>query len=657
MPNLGDIGEFITSSSVSNLDWLDVDEKKYREFDTLPKQNLNTVPDLEHLWGSSNGPFVPNTGEAPRTMGDMSEAHGELRDMSESLVRTARVLIMQTDNLSKIASALRTKYDGQFLRNARTALAGVLAERGLLGRLYVNASDFPSCHNGAGATFVRKYAGEAKYVLAKEACTSCTKKIRDVQGNEHCAVFNKQIQVEIPYSNTLVQDVESKREACGVVLAKNALETPKERIRKAFLSQPVQVQKDFSGRDQTIAQAYVAAQSKVTNVAQGLIAASSLNRNKTASQQREMLDIDAKPVVALLRRELLKGRNEKEVVRALKLSFELKLLEKTRSVWEPLFREAGLYGALYTTQDSFEDCREGADFLARHASKARAVVAGTKCDGCYFRQASMCLMYGRKLVAQAEDVITAENLSAVVMEHKVAGTLPYYADRVDWGSDLKKAFKQVQRTASADAPKQGVRANVEQSFHGKEVVKSTNYLVKRDVLRTASRYMNEGLYGHDLLEALQRRFSASALIDTKEDLKVVLAEQGLQGLKYIDPTVYDDYGNGCKTAASAHRSRSAVKYAKIGDKCSSCVHQTNPGQCSVLAKELVAEPPYLDKRAEQQAVLDSGRSTEVSYESLMNNGLSMMQEYELQHSASNIELNPTMSHDMVIGFGNQDYKL
>ncbi len=656
MSDLGDIGAFLSTASVINLDWLDVDEKKYREFDTLPKQNLNTVPDLEYMWGHGNGPFVPNTGDAPRTMGDMSDAHGELRAVSESLIRTARVLIMQTDDINKIASALRTKFDGDFLRSSKTALAGVLAERGLLGRLYINAADFPSCHNGAGADFGRKYASEAMYVLAKEGCANCTKKNKDVHGNEHCAVFNKQLQIDIPFTEALAQEIERRRQACGVVLEKTASGNPRERIRRAFLTPPAQIKKAFTGRDQTIAQAAVA-QAKPIDVAQSLIAAESLVRKKTASQQNEVLNIDARPVVALLRREMLKGRNEPDLVKALRLSFDLKLLDKTRPVWEPLFKEAGLYGALYTTQDSFNDCREGADFLSRHASKARAVVAGSKCDGCYFKQASLCLMYGRKLVAKVEDVLTPENLQAVVVEHKTAGTLPYYAEKMDWGTDIRKAFKAVYRTASSDAPRQGTRALVEQAFRGSETVKTTSYLIKRDIVKTASKYMNEGLYGADLLEALQRRFSAAALVGATAELRPVLAEQGLQGIKYIDPTVYDDYGNGCKTAASAHRSRAAVKYATMGDKCATCVHHTNPGHCSVLAKELVVEPPYVDKQAEQQAVLNSGRSTEVSYESLMNNGLTMMQEYQLQHQSSELELNPVKANDLVIGFGNQDYKL
>lgn len=49
MADLGDISSFIKEGSVANLDWLDVDEKQYRELDTLPKQNLDISPDMQAL--------------------------------------------------------------------------------------------------------------------------------------------------------------------------------------------------------------------------------------------------------------------------------------------------------------------------------------------------------------------------------------------------------------------------------------------------------------------------------------------------------------------------------------------------------------------------------------------------------------------------------
>jgi hypothetical protein len=123
-----------------------------------------------------------------------------------------------------------------------------------------------------------------------------------------------------------------------------------------------------------------------------------------------------------------------------------------------------------------------------------------------------------------------------------------------------------------------------------------------------------------------------------EGLKVALAEQGLQGIFFIDPAVYDDYAKGCDEGSRLHRAR-MVPYLKMGPKCASCVLQPHPGFCSKYAKTLVLDPPYTDKAAQQQEILASGKATEINLATLMVNDKSIVAEFALR-SATDIELNP-----------------
>jgi hypothetical protein len=241
-------------------------------------------------------------------------------------------------------------------------------------------------------------------------------------------------------------------------------------------------------------------------------------------------------------------------------------------------------------------------------------------------------MYGRKLVASPNDVLTPEVVKAVVDEHRIAGRLSYDAHRLDWGSTPVEALKAIHKAASGPqvAPGSSTRLAIETQFAGASHQHRSSTLTIRDIIKAASRYMNEGMYGEDLANLMKSRFDPRDLWAAKEDLRKVFAEQGLQGIKYIDPTIYEDYGKGCKEAGRLHRSR-LVPYVKLGSKCGDCTLRGPTGACSVLNKPLVKEPPYVDKLAEQRAVLASGRATEVSYENIMNNGLSMMAEYQLQH--------------------------
>jgi hypothetical protein len=656
-----DLTEFLKEGSggaVSDLDWLAVNEKDYREMDRLPKQNLDIAPDLQALWSHEDKPstaYVPNTG-GPRTMGDLSQVHGPLRSSPEDLVRAARLAMMQTTNQSRVRSVLAARFDRDSIRAASTALSGVMAECGLLGQVYIVASDFPDCNKGSRTSpeFVRRYAGDAKFVLAKEECQDCQCRQVAAGGASHCSVFHKQVVVDVPYSDALAENVERMQAAKGKVASLSVASSPKERIQRAILAGQVVQATEFSGHMQVVPQVVP------VDTQQALITAADLTKKRDAAIQEKLAVEKARPIVATLRREMLKGRSSEELLQSIRLAFDLRDLQATRAHWEPVFKQAGLYGTVYMTQDSFEDCREGADFLSRHSSKVRAVIAGQKCASCIFAQANRCLMYGRKLVQAAEEVLTADTVRAVIDEHQIAGNLPHTASKHSWGDTPVEALKAIHKAASGPKPTTGsLREIIEKGFYGTPHMVTTGQITKREIVRVASEYLNEGLYGDDLRMALQARFDPRDLIASADDLRPVLAEQGLQGIKYVDPTIYSDYGSGCHTAARLHRSRGAVKYAKVGNKCASCVFQTQPGMCSVLNKQLVIEPPYIDKLAEQQAVLSSGRSTEVSLESLVNSGLTMMQEYNLQHqAATDLELNPEAKAASVeIEFGSQNVKL
>lgn len=661
MAEMGDLTNFFKDGSgtgPANLDWLNVNEKDYQEADRLPKQNLDITPDLKALWSHEDKPstgFVPNTG-GPRTMGDLSQAHGMMRKAPEDLLRTARLAIMQTLDPSRIQYALTSRYDSELIKGSRVALASVFAERGLLGHYYIDAADFPECRTGSkkASEFVRRFAGGVRFVKAKTACEGCIHR----QGGDLCGVFHKQITLEVPYTEELATQVEGLQQSQGkmVVQASEGL-SPRDRIRAAHLAKAGAMTNQFSGRPQ-------AAQKPMqASTPEQLIAVGNLTKKRTEDAQKKLAAQQARPVVAMLRREMLKGRSKEELSTALRLAFDERDLRATQAEWAPIYREAGLYGALYSTQESFDDCREGADFLSKHGSSVRAIVAGPKCDSCIFSKIGRCLMYGKKLVKDASEVVTAEVAAQVLDEHKLAGRLPYGAERLNWGPDPSTALKAIHEAATRPKPMLtgNLRATIEHAFTGGGPRSaSSSDVTKRTIVQAMQQYLNEGLYGQDLVAVLKGRFEVRDLAAARDDMRVLLAEQGLQGIKYIDPRVYDDYGMGCKEAGRKHRSRTAVRYAKVGDKCASCVHQTRPGICSVLNKQLVVEPPYIDKAAEQRAMLATGRSTEIDFKDLVNNGLSMMHEYQLQHSSdkSAFDLNPEPTRiDATIEFGNQGVKL
>jgi hypothetical protein len=658
---LGDISGLLKEGSLANLDWLDVDETKARE--PLPRQNLDVVPDLQAAWNhadESPSRLVPN--REVHTMGDFGWK-GPLRTAPADIVRTARLVMMQGSHPRVVLGALKARYDLGSIREAADLLRPVLAEHGLLGRLYVEAVDFPDCANPnskKASEFIRRFAPGARYVLAKQDCVSCIHRQRVADGSSRCGIFHKEIQVKVPYTEDLAKAVEQSQASKGVtVTASGAL--PRERIRMAYLATTPREVQGFTGQSQPKPKT---AMVRRASKDQALATAGQLAKENEAAAQEKLAAERARPVVALLRREMLKGRNERELLQALRLAFDVRLLQETKPLWSPTFHEAGLFGTVYATQDSFGDCREGADYLNRHSSKVRAIVAGEKCASCIFSQVGRCMMYGRKLVASTSEVFTSDTVQAVLDEQRMAGRLPVTAARQKWGSTPAEQLKAIYR-ASADTnllpTSSGLRGAIERAFYGQVSRPYTaGDLTKREILKSASKYLNEGLYGQDMVAVMRSRFEVRDLAAVEPELRKVLAEQGLQGIKYIDPTAYADYGKGCQEAARLHRSRAAVRFAKIGCACGSCVHQSMPGVCSVLNKQLVEEPPYVDKAAEQKAILESGSSLTTNYESLMHNGLNMMAEYQIQNGSGIIDLNPPGVDPQVsveFGTGSQEVKL
>lgn len=657
MADLGDISGFLKECAVNNLDWLDVDDKAYRDLSDLPKQNLDFAPDLEAAWsheGAAPSTYLVPNKDVPRTMGDLGEIHGKLAsdEILQRVSKVARLALMQSTDPGKFVDALKTRFDPWTLQAARPLIASIVQERGLLGRYYIDANDFPNCSRKASrgeVDFVKKNAGEARLLLAKDQCVDCIHNAKST-----CSVFNKKLVLEVPYSAELAGAVERSQCACGKQAVQASIQDPRERIKAAYLAGDVRVTGNVETPKPVVNPVHqlkatveppkvhlpVLATQAQQNLAEQL-AWVPPTTGKVASMSKDSSSKKAFDVCSFLQREMLKGRSEKELLQALKLSFSLDDLRATRSSWEPLYKEAGLYGTVYSTQESFDNCHEGADFIAKHNHQIKGIVASQKCATCIYSKLNRCLVYGKPLVAKADDLYTEETVKQALWDNKQAGRLGSGAESFAWGPTPVEALKAIYRTASVSNPQAHIpmRAYVEQAFRGANTGYNTSGLTKREVVRTASRFLNEGLYGSRLLTALQARFDARDILSSTEDLKMAMAEQGLQGIYYVDPTIYNDYAKGCDEGARLHRARQ-VPYVKQGSKCATCVLQPHPGFCSKYAKHLVIDPPYADKAAQQREILASGPADEISLGSLMISNPSSVADLVQMKSGMEIDLNP-----------------
>lgn len=738
-----DLTAFLREGNVANLDWLNVSEKEYRELEKLPKQNLDVIPELQKLWGKSEEEAEDGSFRVP-----YKDLHPAIQDFviqevdQNQITKTARLLIMQTTDPRKIKSELLKRFDKGAIRQARTALASVMAERGLLGRFYIDSSDFPACYQGKtrDTSFVEKYAKEAKYVLAKDKCNGCVHASLGPTGKTHCGVFHKEIRVQIPYTEEMARRVEESQRAKGKQVTASSA-APKDRIRLAMLApeadyggpegpkvkdpigqvrgldytarvkdEPVQVKdvKRIASAKKAAKQAIytamyegrltvqdaqngfrmVASEEDIASlqglekkaqqaqplqkrvytgvgeqpapvfvpkeeVEKTLIAASNLVKKRDIEAAQTVAERKARPIVALIRQELLKGKGFDDVREKMRKAFQITDLEATKQYWAPILKEAGLYGTIYTTQESFGNCTEGANFLAKHNPSIRVVQAGSKCGGCVHNKLGLCRVYNKPLVKNASELYTPKTVEAILTEHKMAGRLPTWDTKTasSWGATPREALQAIYRAAwsgKAQPKMASGRMDVFQAFTGGPKEHVTSQVTMREIVKTARLRLNEGFFGKKLMADLRKKFDVRDIQASAQALKPHLAEQGLQGHYFIDPTVYDDYGKGCVQAEKMHR-ESSVKYIKKGSACDGCIHQRKAGVCSKVNKRLVDEPPYTNKKAQQQAILSPPKQVVTE-----DKGRDMLKEFGLHGASLEVEVDvPAPSSDpLAITFDN-----
>jgi hypothetical protein len=153
-----------------------------------------------------------------------------------------------------------------------------------------------------------------------------------------------------------------------------------------------------------------------------------------------------------------------------------------------------------------------------------------------------------------------------------------------------------------------------------------------EVKKYATARMNEGFYGKDLTDILAHTYSKTLLEKAATTLKPVLAEQGLMGIYYIDPSAY----TSCDEGAAALRGKGA-KYLKQMKACAGCDCHVE-GLCGKYHKKVVEEVPYINKAAQQREILRR-TSTESSVPTDIISYQSIMDQMGLQDELQDISLN------------------
>jgi len=573
---LGDLTHLMHNQSVSDLSWLDIDPEEYRRQEALPKQNLDMIPELaQALSQEEDGvpqmiPLRPQTivNTNPLEYTDpVSPRSGLGVDPRKVEIQLAHHIMAGLSD-SLIEKNLKSEFSSSQIRSASVNARQLLGERHLLGKVYINASHFPRCaQRGSHKDFVRKHASKALYVLAKDECNGC---VHNNCGN--CSVFKKRIVSSVPYDEYTFAHY-----LTGLVAEKRLIPEETANIptdsegRKKLLELGFSRSPAFARSVQTIQ--YQNTEKKTDAVTMDDI------RGYMARQASRGPDPMPSSIYLVAAKKLQHGVISSDSLAA-----------SSNPEIRKLASEYGIIGHTYLDADALGGCAAALDFInkkrvrpsfvllrstdAEVSSKPFTELAQiTKVTANYPKLGKEHLINALEL-AVTQNRISAKNAQSVLKKA---------SDDIDWPSLIAQVnlFTPEPRTKTPQYQGPKIRG-----YHGGTVIAEHD---AESVRLDIARMMNAGLSGKDLKKAILSRYSVESLRPLRSIIERAAADDGVQGHYFVDPSVYPDYGKGCRNGSKSSNRRAS--YILAGSSCTGCTLQTYPGYCSKYCKQMIRSVP------------------------------------------------------------------
>ena len=602
---IGDVQEIMHNQGVSDLSWLAVDEEDYHAHEALPKQNLDIIPEFQkalQLEGDERVPaLVPLRPHTIVNANPLDESYGH-PSAAYNLVpaRVARY-VMAGLAPKVIAGRLQSEFSSEDLRAASHEANAIIAERGVLGPLYVDPKYLPRCAQPGSEDhkFATSVTKKALFVLASPRCTGCVSNC-----NGMCSALKKRIVSSIPYGPKLAASLTSRLASEGRPIdTSDASEQEwKERIRASFLQTPVALR---DSDPKTIQTQYNQATPQVTKT--------DVDQFMTRRRSEAYLKYA---------RQMMTG--------------ELSDMKVLVSAKEPevheLIQEYGILGHTYLDMDALGGCESTLRFIGKTGCTPvfllrRSATCGhckDVCDGFCAKLRETAEIVHQKPELGIEHFTLALQKARedgrinqdqfVAAANRVSKKLDHFTKSGMWASviaavNLRKSSSDVIKPSQKYA---GGRVTLHSGEPGRDIalVASDEVLKINGIRSTISSLMNTGLRGKALQAAILQRYSRSDLSKVPEVGAQLSQYDGIQGQYFVDPAAYADCGKGCDVGASKFRKR-GPEFVMACESCTGCTLQTAPAWCSKYSKNIIRQIPEEVQVAAKKRVLSVIDSTPV----------------------------------------------
>lgn len=584
---IGDIGDILHNQGVSDLSWLAVDEATYRASEALPKQNLDTIPELQKALVREEGDDVPHLIPLkPHVIvnrNPLDYQHHSV-DMSVPIKNRVARYVLSGKEPADIRDRVLLEFSESDVRNASSHISEVMSERGVLGTVYVDSSYFPNCDqlSGDDKKLITACSKRSLLLVSKPDCSGC---VHNRDGR--CASMKMPLVASVNYGPELALNLSSRLASENRILRNPIQDDPeswKLAIKTAFLQSP-----SFKNPDgvRTVHTQQPKPQKLVTS-----------SEVKSFLSRVEVKEETLSPSYIKFARRMMEGHDDRQL-----------LLSSGDPDLVRLASEYGLLGHSWIDLDALGSCKKGLGFLNRSDSDIAPDFFIRRSSSCpYCRDASdgaCCRISSVSKIVPFAPPYDKRSLASALLRAVRRGSIDNSSaskairtasDGSDWKSLTAQAnlYSPVPVSTSEYA---GIR-NV--AWFGPEV-RPHHEMDEQEVRKTISSLMNQGMSGPALQEMILNRYSTEDLAPFPGLGKRLASEDGIQGFYYIDPTAYNDYGSGCSEGSSKFRKRGAP-HIMASDRCTGCTLQTHPGWCSKYAKTMIRSVPSTVRSAAKRSL-------------------------------------------------------
>lgn len=568
---LGDLSATFTDRSVSDMSWLNVDIEEYRKYQALPKQNLDSIPELVSALIVEKDERIPQIiplrPHAIVNTNPLDAPAPTLRQAGSVKNRVAQYVM--TGMIPKVATErLKAEFSPQQLAAASEDVASILENRGLIGNVYVDASHLPRCsQDSSDRDLVRKHASRAIYVVAKSDCTGCIHNTAGV-----CRSLGKRIVDEVPYDHKTIAHYSAQLATEG----RPPAGIGKVHLKMAFLTPPPVLRSEsiLQIRTQQPVKRPIISQSDVDGFVGRM------------SAKASAMDALPGPAYLAAARAMMEGKTD-----ASSVSYSPD--PSVRS----LAAEHGLIGHSWIDADALGGPRQAAAFITRTGSRPdyvlfRSPTLEDTASGAVLELQKVATVVAARPPVSRETFLLA--LQRAVLDDRITRDEARNASvNAKEGSDWRALTARVNLHVPAPLPAPGpavpvIATKIHYGDPGRGLQAAA--MDPEEVRRSVSHMMNTGLYGKKLQAAILSRYTREDLSQVQDIGQRLASLDGVQGDFFIDPTAYSDYGTGCRRGSEQFKKRGAANVL-ASDKCTGCTLQTAPGWCSRYAKNIIRKVP------------------------------------------------------------------